>query len=75
MTRALARDILASNIRRLCGERGVDAAALAEGLGWTSDKVQIAMSGSSDIDLDDITHLAATLRVPAHILLAAPGIA
>lgn len=75
MTRALARDILAGNISRLCTERGVDPAALAEGLGWAPAKLETAMTGVSDIDLDDLSLLAATLQVPAHVLLTAPRIA
>ncbi|MBF0680112.1 MAG: helix-turn-helix transcriptional regulator [Devosia sp.] len=71
MTRTLARDILAFNLREICAERGLDASALARDLGWTPSKIETAMSGSSDLELDDLTQLALTLRVPAHILLTA----
>jgi len=73
MARELAREILSRNMRKLCAERGIDTAALARDLEWPSPKLEAAMSGSSDIDLADLTRLASVLAVPAHLLLTAPS--
>lgn len=70
MPRELAREILSRNMQQLCAERGINPIDLAQDLGWPTTKLEMALSGSADITLDDLGQLVNIMNVPAHLLLA-----
>jgi transcriptional regulator with XRE-family HTH domain len=64
-----ARELLAANVRRLREQTEVSQERLAEMAGFHRTYVSQVERGIVNITVDNIDALAATLKVPVHILL------
>ena len=68
-----SRDILAQNLRRLRGERGLSQEALADLAGLHRTYVGSIERSERNVSLDNIDRLAASLKVTVPQLLAEHG--